>query len=64
VGYWASKFIVENGGTIVGVSEWDGSIYNENGFCPEELMEFKIHKGGLGKFPKVTKNWTDESAIY
>jgi len=54
VGYWAAKFIVENGGTIVGVAEWDGSIYSENGFDPDELNEFKTHKGGIAKFPKAT----------
>lgn len=64
MGYWASKFITENGGKIVGIAEWDGSIYNEKGFDPEELFEFKSIKGGLGKFPKVSKSWKDESAIY
>jgi glutamate dehydrogenase (NAD(P)+) len=28
VGYWASKFFVEAGAKLVGVAEWDGSIYN------------------------------------
>lgn len=51
VGYWAAKFITENGGKIVGVAEWDGSIYNEEGFNPEELNDFKIHKGGILKYP-------------
>lgn len=54
VGYWASKFIVENGGKLVGVAEWDGSIYNENGIDPDDLNEYKIHRGGVKKYPKVT----------
>ncbi len=28
VGYWASKFFVEEGAKLVGVAEFDGSIYN------------------------------------
>ncbi len=35
VGYWASKFFVEEGAKLVGVAEFDGSIYNENGIDPE-----------------------------
>lgn len=35
VGYWASKFFVEEGVKLVGVAEFDGSIYNENGIDPE-----------------------------
>lgn len=47
MGYWAAKFITENGGTVIGVAEWDGSIYNEHGIDPDELNEFKLHKGGI-----------------
>jgi len=28
VGYWAAHFISDYGGKIIGISEWDGSIYN------------------------------------
>lgn len=28
VGYWASKFFVEGGAKLVGVAEFDGSIYS------------------------------------
>ena len=28
VGYWASKFFVEEGAKLVGVAEYDGSIYS------------------------------------
>ena len=32
VGYWAAKFLEEAGAKIVGVGEYNGSIYNANGF--------------------------------
>jgi glutamate dehydrogenase (NAD(P)+) len=38
VGYYASKFIHEFGVKLVGVAEWDGSIYEPNGIDPEELF--------------------------
>lgn len=41
VGYWAAKFFHDGGAKIIAVSEWDGSIYNEDGIDPDELLEFK-----------------------
>jgi len=34
VGYWAAKFIHENGEKNKDLIEWDGSIYNEDGIHP------------------------------
>ena len=31
VGYWASKYFTEDGNKLIGVAEYDGSIYNPNG---------------------------------
>lgn len=31
VGYWASRYFIEEGAILVGVAEYDGSIYNSNG---------------------------------
>ncbi len=51
VGYWASKFFVEEGAKLVGVAEFDGSIYNQNGIDPEELNNYKIKNKGIANFP-------------
>jgi len=40
VGYWAAKFLHENGAKITGIGEWNGSIYNENGLDIEELLRY------------------------
>ena len=37
VGYYAAKYMCAYGAKLVGVAEWDGSIYDENGFDPDEL---------------------------
>lgn len=51
VGYWASKFFVEEGAKLVGVAQFDGSIYNENGIDPEQLNAYKKQNKGIANFP-------------
>ena len=41
VGFHASKYLVESGAKLIGVIERDCSIYNENGFDPDELNDYK-----------------------
>ena len=38
VGYWASKFFVKEGARLVGCAEHDGSIFNEAGMNPTDLL--------------------------
>jgi len=40
VGYWYSKFMVEAGAILVGVTEWSGSVYNPQGI---DIKTFKKH---------------------
>ena len=37
VGYWASKYFIEEGARLIGVAEIDGSIYNPEGIDYAEL---------------------------
>jgi glutamate dehydrogenase (NAD(P)+) len=37
VGYWASKYFIEEGAKLIGVAEIDGSIYNPEGIDYAEL---------------------------
>jgi glutamate dehydrogenase (NAD(P)+) len=54
VGYWASKFFTEEGAKLIGVAEYDGSIYNPEGIDYIELKKhIDIHKGVKG-FPGAT----------
>ena len=41
MGYWAAKFLTQNGAKLVGVAEYDGSIYNSKGLDPEALINYK-----------------------
>lgn len=63
VGYWASKFFVEEGAKLVGVAEFDGSIYNEDGIDPELLNQYKLKNKGIANYPG-SKYFTGEDAIY
>lgn len=51
VGYWASKFFTEEGAKLVGVAEFDGSIYNADGIDPDQLFQYKIKNRGIKDFP-------------
>jgi glutamate dehydrogenase (NAD(P)+) len=63
VGYWASKFFTEEGAKLVGVAEFDGSIYNPEGIDYQELRKhIDTHKGVKG-FPGATY-FEKEDAIY
>jgi glutamate dehydrogenase (NAD(P)+) len=61
-----AHYLVQNGAKMIGVAEHDGSIYNENGIDPDDLHDFKkhSHNKGIYGYPKITKNYMDESAIY
>lgn len=52
------------GAKLIGVAEFDGSIYNPNGINPDELFKYKEKNGGIKGFPKSGTYFEDESAIY
>lgn len=55
VGYWASKFFVEDGAILIGVAEADGSFICPNGINPEELQAYKKTKKGIKGFLHATQ---------
>jgi glutamate dehydrogenase (NAD(P)+) len=68
VGYWASRFFVEEGALLIGVAEADGSFICESGIDPKELWEYKkVKKGTKGFLSAANKQGTEfvnEEAIY
>ena len=68
VGYWASRFFVEEGALLIGVAEADGSFICESGIDPMELWEYKkVKKGTKGFLSASNKQGTEfvnEEAIY
>lgn len=52
VGFHAAKFLSEeDGAKIVGVAEWDGGIYDENGISIETLRAHMNEQGGVKGYP-------------
>ena len=49
VGYWAAKFIEQDGGKITTIIERDCAIYKEDGFDVEDIKQYMIDNGGSMK---------------
>ncbi|MEK6478314.1 Glu/Leu/Phe/Val dehydrogenase [Catalinimonas sp. 4WD22] len=52
VGYHSAKFLQEEGAIIIGVAEYNGGIYNEDGLDIEELMHLKGSSGAIINYQK------------
>ena len=64
VGYWASKFLTEAGSKLIGVVEYNGSIYDENGIDPNDLYRFLQDKKPIFAYTKAAEVYKDDSAFY
>ncbi len=51
VGYHSAKFLLEAGAIIVGIAEYDGSLYDSNGIDIEKLMGYRQETGKTQGFP-------------
>lgn len=51
VGYHSAKFFQDAGAKIVGLSEHDGAIYNENGLDVDDVFAYKLKTGTILNFP-------------
>jgi len=54
VGYHTAKFFQEGGAIVVGLAEFEGSIYNENGLDVEAVFQHRIGTGSILNFPDAT----------
>jgi glutamate dehydrogenase (NAD(P)+) len=54
VGYHSAKFFQEGGALIVGLAEYEGSIYNENGLDVEAVFQHRKKTGSILNFPGAT----------
>jgi glutamate dehydrogenase (NAD(P)+) len=54
VGYHAAKFFQENGALVVGLAEYEGSIYNETGLDVEAVFQHRKSSGSILNFPGAT----------
>lgn len=54
VGYHAAKFFYEAGALIVGLAEYEGGVYNENGIDLEKLVAHRKATGSILGFEGMT----------
>ncbi|MEY5044874.1 MAG: hypothetical protein RL713_99, partial [Bacteroidota bacterium] len=54
VGYHAAKFFQENGALVVGLAEYEGSIYAETGLDVEAVFQHRKATGSILNFPGAT----------
>lgn len=55
VGYHAAKYLAEFGATVVGLCEYEGAIYNENGLNVDEVFMHRKSTGSILGFAGVTE---------
>ncbi|EGR32060.1 hypothetical protein IMG5_097260 [Ichthyophthirius multifiliis] len=53
VGYWASKFLQEAGGILIGVIEHDGECYNEQGIDAQDINDYLLKNKGIKGYSKA-----------
>lgn len=51
VGYYSAKYISEAGAKVIGVAEWNGGIYDENGIDIEGLKAYQLANKGFKGYP-------------
>lgn len=54
VGYHAAKCLQAGGAILVGLAEWEGAIYNPQGFDIDEVMAFRAETGAIFDYPGAT----------
>jgi len=59
VGYWASHFLVKDGGIITTVVEYNSAIHNPEGLDVEAVKNWMQEKGTLNGFPGATETELD-----
>jgi glutamate dehydrogenase (NAD(P)+) len=60
VGYYTSKFLTKAGAKLIGVVEWNSSIFNPNGMNPHDIIQYKNEFKTLDGFPGATESYKDE----
>ena len=50
MGYWASKFLEKDGAKVVGIVEYNGAIYNQDGFDVQDVKNYYTEKGTLAGY--------------
>ena len=53
VGYHSAKFIIEEGGTVIAIAEYDGAIYNPDGLDVDDVLQHRKAHGSFEGYEKA-----------
>ncbi|MFK7846583.1 MAG: Glu/Leu/Phe/Val dehydrogenase [Rhodothermales bacterium] len=53
VGYHSAKFIIEEGGTVIAIAEYDGAIYNPDGLDVDDVLQHRKTHGSFEGYEKA-----------
>lgn len=53
VGYWAAKNLQDGGAEIIGISEYEGGIFDKNGLDVDEVFRHRQETGSILNFKKA-----------
>lgn len=54
VGYYSAKYLEEAGAKIIGIAEYNGGIWNENGIDVDDIKRYQIANKGFKGYEKGT----------
>jgi glutamate dehydrogenase (NAD(P)+) len=60
VGFYASKFLTQAGAKLIGVVEWNSSVFNPDGLDPEDLIQYKNQHKTLAGYKGATECFSDK----
>ena len=63
VGYHSAKFIIEEGGTVIAIAEYDGAIMNRDGLDIEDVLAYRKEHGSFAGYPKAEHLEKREDAL-
>jgi len=55
VGYWAAKFLEQDGGKITTIVEYNSAIHNPEGFNVQDVKDYMTEHGTLKGFPTAVE---------
>lgn len=64
VGYWASKFIEQDGGKITTVVEYNSAVHNPDGLDVQDVKDWMVKNGTLANYPKATQKIDKDPGSY
>lgn len=64
VGYWAAKFIEQDGGKVVSVVEYNSAIWNPKGFNVDDVKKYLKEKGTLEGYPHAVETNTSNPRLF